>query len=80
MVDREKVVKGLEICICFGNGTLYDCTGCPYDTKELLTKCITKMQEDVLELLKEQAEHIDRLERDLAITTNNLNFYINGND
>ena len=80
MTDREKVIKGLEICICFGNRTQFDCTGCPYNTEELLTKCITKMQEDVLELLKEQAEHIDRLERDLAITTNNLNYYINGND
>ena len=58
MVDREKVIRGLETCICFGNGTLYDCTGCPYDTKELVTKCITKMQEDVLELLKEQETSI----------------------
>ena len=58
MIDREKVIKGLEICIWFGTGMAYDCTGCPYDTKELETKCITEMQEDVIELLKELGWHM----------------------
>ena len=35
---------------------------------------------DALELLKEQKDTIDRLEHDLSITQNNLNFYVNGND
>ena len=54
MPDREKVIKGLETCIWFGTGMVYECTGCPYDTEELVAKCVTKMQEDALELLKEQ--------------------------
>lgn len=55
MADRETVMKGLETCIRFGIGAQYDCTGCPYDTKELLTKCITKMQQDVIELMQQDA-------------------------
>lgn len=35
---------------------------------------------DALELLKEQADQIERLEHDLAVTQNNLNYYVNGND
>ena len=35
---------------------------------------------DALKLLKEQKDTIDRLEHDLSITQNNLNFYVNGND
>lgn len=30
--------------------------------------------------LKEQEEQIERLEHDLAVTQNNLNYYMNGND
>ena len=33
-----------------------------------------------LALLKEQEEQIKQLEYDLAITQNNLNYYLNGND
>lgn len=36
--------------------------------------------DDAIELLKEQEQTIERLEHDLAITENNLNYYINGND
>ena len=35
---------------------------------------------EAVELLKEQAEQIERLEHDLAVTEGNLAFYINGND
>ena len=35
---------------------------------------------DVLELLKEQEQQIEQLEHDLAVTQNNLNYYVNGND
>ena len=31
-------------------------------------------------LLKEQEEQIERLEHDLAVAQNNLNYYMNGND
>ena len=33
-----------------------------------------------LDLLKEQEEQIEQLEHDLAVTENNINYYINGND
>lgn len=33
-----------------------------------------------LELLKEQEEQIEQLEHDLAVTENNINYYVNGND
>lgn len=31
-------------------------------------------------LLKEQDNQIEQLEHDLAVTQNNLNYYVNGND
>ena len=33
-----------------------------------------------LELLKEQEDQIEQLEHDLAVTQNNLNYYVCGND
>ena len=33
-----------------------------------------------LDLLKEQEEQIEQLEHDLAVTENNINYYVNGND
>lgn len=40
----------------------------------------TNTMRDALALLKEQGELIERLEYDLAVAQNNLNYYINGND
>ncbi len=75
MADREMVIKSLEEC---SGG---DCSGCQYFGQDIYgDHCWDKLMKVAAELLKEQAEHIDRLERDLAITTNNLNYYINGND
>lgn len=61
MIDREKVIKGLEHCLEIeGDGT---CEGCPYDDD-----CFTEyvefgepMMRDALTLLKAQSEEIDRL-------------------
>lgn len=39
-----------------------------------------KLLQRAIELLKEQGERIEQLEHDLAITQNNLNYYMNGND
>ena len=47
MIDREKVINGLEHC---GHPT--ECDGCPYDSP--LGRCFTKLKEDALKLLKEQ--------------------------
>ena len=41
---------------------------------------VQEIAKNALELLKEQVEHIERLEHDLAVTQNNLNYYVNGND
>ena len=69
MADREKVIKGLEICTskpCY-------CTDCPYkancclDSQEVMEDALAllKEQEKALyelgQLLKEQAEEIVRL-------------------
>ena len=77
MVDREKIIKGLECAI--GIRGIKNCDGCPYDNDFNCLGCDIVMR-DALELLKEQAEQIERLEHDLAVTEDNLAFYINGND
>ena len=48
MIDREKVVKGLEECA--GNG---NCTKCQY-VKERQTLSCKKLLADVLELIKSE--------------------------
>ena len=52
MPDRDKVIKGLECC-----GTNRSCIGCPY-VGELFDgcygTCISYLNRDALELLKEQ--------------------------
>lgn len=51
MVDREKVIKGLEQCKT-NNGI---CHECPYDDGSLkLAACTSKLCNDAIELLKEQ--------------------------
>ena len=59
MVDREKVIKGLECCIpmTLRNG-LADCGNCPYDRKITIdggiTECCHDLMTDALALLKAQ--------------------------
>lgn len=75
MSDRENVIKNLEIC------TSGYCKGCTYHKPDALNfGCWDKLMKVAAELLKEQAEQIERLEHDLAVTEGNLAFYINGND
>ena len=64
-MDREKVIKGLEICL---NGHVSRCHGnskCPYyifDDKHPRGDCeYNQMLRDALAMLKEQQEQIDRL-------------------
>ena len=82
MADRERVTYDIERCICHVPDACRDCSHYwgKKDGDVTAIKCMEELMADALALLKEQAEHIDRLERDLAITTNNLNYYINGND
>lgn len=52
MADIKKVIKGIECCICQGK-TRGPCSPeCPYEVIE--PDCWIVMNEDVLELLKEQ--------------------------
>lgn len=76
MVDKEKVLAGLKSC-ADRTGAL--CRTCPYDFVHN-ENCMGDMAQDALELLKEQEAQIERLEHDLAVTQNNLNYYVNGND
>lgn len=73
MVDRGKVIKGLEVHIKPNSR----CVGCPYPNNGL---CGDQLYHDALILLKEQEEQIEQLEHDLAVTENNINYYVNGND
>ena len=58
MVDREKVIEGLEHCSS-GEG----CRGCPYNKTESGHACLFDCVRDALALLKEQEERIGVLTR-----------------
>ena len=51
MKDREKVIKGLELCEIGSSDKCYE-TSCPY----YLNGCTEELKADALELLKEQSE------------------------
>lgn len=61
MVDREKIIKGLECC-AKDNCTITDI--CPYG-KEDAGYCIERLCSDALALLKEQEARIRELEEKL---------------
>lgn len=46
---------------------------------EIMPQC-AELVRDALAMLKEQEKVIERLEHDLAVTQNNLNYYVCGND
>ena len=75
MADREKVITSLAIC----TGKC-KCLGCWYGQNNPDFRCQDRLKEDALALLKEQEQQIEQLEHDLAVTQNNLNYYVNGND
>ena len=51
LIDREKVVKGLEVCTKPGTrGCFYDIKECPYDENG----CRMALMRDALALMKEQ--------------------------
>ena len=54
MIDREKVINGLEVCVDRVPGK-YDCNKCPYEIDG--NYCEINMAKDVLTLLKEQETH-----------------------
>ena len=52
MTDREKVIDGIKNCISF-RGIGQECDLCPYAVEEF-GRCVGKLMEDALKLLKEQ--------------------------
>lgn len=60
MPDREKVIKGLEIC----KERNYCCPECPYYDRDAEMGCHSnELMADALTLLKEQAEEIENLKQ-----------------
>lgn len=59
MIDREKVIKGLECCTEYCD----DETGCPYSVYEADGfECQEKLREDAIALLKEQMPRVMTLD------------------
>ena len=48
MIDREKVVNGIGICVALHS----DCNKCPYNEGEGF-ECVNRLRADVLELMRE---------------------------
>ena len=61
VIDREKVIKGLELCEIGSGDRCYE-TECPYYGQ----RCTEGLKKDILELLKEQEEEIERLKKPTA--------------
>lgn len=76
MPDRENVIKGLESLrdICNAKSNMAIGKG------KIAWAGYANTADAALVLLKEQEAQIERLEHDLAVTQNNLNYYVNGND
>jgi len=77
---RLKAIKGLECLAQKREPTANPCKDCGYSSRPNFAICVKDVAADALELLKEQEAHIEQLENDLAVTQNNLNYYVNGND
>lgn len=54
MVEREKVIRGLEACV--NNQLLMQCESCPYHTDK--ARCLTTLMRDALALLKGQEARV----------------------
>ena len=54
MTDREKVIKGLEVCRDMDNPPGYRFTSCDPDCPYHGNGCARRLKEDALALLKEQ--------------------------
>ena len=55
-MDREKVIKGLEVCRDQDNPPGYRFTGCKDDCPYYGNGCAKKLKEDAMDQLKEQPE------------------------
>ena len=73
-MELDKIISAWEHCISDEG----DCDDCPYNND--FNGCMLLLKKDTIDLLKEMKQQIERLEYDLAVTQNNLNYYVNGND
>lgn len=64
MTDREKVIRGLELCEIGSGDRCYE-TECPYYEQG----CTESLKNEILELLKEQNERVKTLEHQLETIT-----------
>lgn len=60
VVDREKVIKGLECCIIRDPDDKMRCSECPYNEPD--TYCLNRLKMDVLVLLKAQEPVLPELD------------------
>ena len=58
MIDREKVIKGLETCSDVYYGADGACSSCPYSQTNG-DRCLAELVHDAIALLKEQEEKED---------------------
>lgn len=61
MIDREKVIKGLERCKLYNK---VNCDKCPYDYNGRgngKSECTAELASDALALMKEQQKLIDEI-------------------
>lgn len=67
MIDRERVIKGLECCADLQRGSMHrDCDSCPYNDDPANGMCITlfPLFRDALALLKaDQAQLVEQRKR-----------------
>lgn len=54
MIDREKVIKGLECCVGYGIEDTPECEDCPYNDMGDTCERIRPLYEDAIALLKTQ--------------------------
>ena len=71
-IDMEKVIDGL--------GLIREFLGQGLPGQRQVFETYINVLNDAENMLKEQAEQIKQLEHDLAVTENNINYYVNGND
>lgn len=64
MIDRKKVIKGLEVCVDRIPGK-YTCDQCPYEIDG--NDCEINASKDAIALLKEQEQTINELKEKLRL-------------
>ena len=76
-MELDKIINAWECCT--DEIGVNNCDKCPY-VGYRYDGCMLILKKDTIDALKESKQIIERLEYDLAVTQNNLNHYVNGND